>query len=115
MADGTIAGIGIRREEHVALFDGAVIGRLEAVDEAAELADDHLAVDVGDHRELVVLFTNTGRHGRAEQHGIHFPACVQHGVLDDIERDRIDVHTLERSWFGFNNSGWHLVCSCALG
>jgi hypothetical protein len=34
----------------------------EAVDERAELADDHLAVEIGDQRSLVVLFTNSRRH-----------------------------------------------------
>jgi hypothetical protein len=34
-----------------------------------------------------VLFADAGRHGGAEQHGVHFGAGVAQGILDDVERD----------------------------
>jgi hypothetical protein len=115
VAHGAVAGIRVRGEEDVALLDRAVVGGLEAVNEAAELADDHLAVEVGDHREFVVLFANAGRHRRPEQHGIHLETRVQHRVLDDVERDGIDVDPLEGARLGLDYSGWHGLTPQSLG
>ena len=111
VTDGAVAGVRIGREEHVALFDRPVVGGLEAVDEAAELADDHLAVDVGDHRELVVLFPDARRHGGAEQHRVHLEARIEHRVLDDIQGDRINLDPLERRG-AWSRQSW-LACYLA--
>src|SRR6185437_5233423 len=61
------------------------------VDVGAELADDHAATGVGDHRELVVLLADDGAHRRAEEHGVHLVAGALQRALDDVERDRVDL------------------------
>ncbi len=70
---------------------GSVDGVEHLRDVGAELADDHAALRVGDHRELVVLLPDHGAHGRAEEHGVHLEAGALQGSLDDVERDRIDL------------------------
>ena len=62
----------------------------KAADEAAELADDHLARVIGNQRKGVALLANTGRHRSAHQRCIHFDAGIAQRVLDNVERDRIN-------------------------
>ena len=107
MADSTVAGIGIRGQEHVPFLDRPVIGRFKSVDETAELAHDHLAVRIGNHRKLIVLFPDTRRHRGAKQNGIHFPPGVKHGIFNNIQGNRIQLDPFERPWLGFNYFGWH--------
>ena len=107
MADRAGAGIGIVGEEDVAVLDRPVIAGDEAVQERAELADHHLAFLIGDQRKGVVLLADAGAHGGAEQHRVHFDARVAQRVLDDVERDRIDGHALERRRLGLDRSCWH--------
>ena len=59
VANGAITGIGVGGEEQVSLFDGAVIGFLEAMNKATELADHHLALEISNHREHVILLPDT--------------------------------------------------------
>jgi hypothetical protein len=87
------------------LLDLALVGGEEAVDEAAELADDHAAGAVGDDRELVVLLADAGRHGRAEQHRVHLVAGVAQGVLDDVDGDRVDGDRVETAGVGLDDGG----------
>ena len=82
---------GIGREDHVARVDPPVPLLHHLVDVGAELADDHPAVRVGDHRELVVLLADDGAHRRAEEHRVHLEAGALQGALDDVERDRVDL------------------------
>jgi len=60
-------------------------------DVGPELAHDHAALRVGEHRELVVLLADHRAHGGAEEHGVHLEARVAERVLDDVERDRVDL------------------------
>ena len=107
MTDGPVTGIGIVHEKHVPLFDRAVVRLLETVNEAAELTNDHFAVEICDHRKGIALLADTGRHGRAEQHRVHLPARVQHRILDNIERDRIQIDRLKRFGFRLYYCCWH--------
>ena len=109
VADGTGAAVGVGGEEDVPLLDRAVILALEAVDEGAELPDDHLAVGVGDHRELVVLLADSGRHGGAVEHRIHLVAGAAQRTLDDIESDRVHVDRLKGRVVGLDDGGWHVA------
>ena len=109
MADRASAAIGIGGEEDVSLLDGAVVLALEAVDEGAELADDHLAVGVRDHRELVVLLADSRRHGGAVEHGIHLVAGAAQRALDDVESDRVHVDRLEGRVVGLDDGDWHVA------
>ena len=81
----------VAREDHVARVDAPVPLGHHLRDVGAELADDHAALRVGDHRELVVLLADHRAHRAAEQHGVHLEARVAERVLDDVERDRIDL------------------------
>ena len=107
MADGTGAGIGVGQEDHVPIFERAVPIIEEAADEAAELADDHLARVIGDQREGIALFADAGRHGGAHQRGVHFDAGVAQRVFDDVERDRINGLLFEGGVVGLNDGGGH--------
>ena len=109
VADGAGAAVGIGGEEDVPLLDRAVILALEAVDEGAELADDHLAVGVGDHRELVVLLADSRRHGGAVEHGVHLVAGAAQRALDDVESDRIHLDRLEGRVVGLDDGDWHVA------
>ena len=109
MADGAGAAVGIGGEEEVPLLDRALILALEAVDEGAELADHHLAVGVGDHRELVVLLADSRRHGGAVEHGVHLVAGAAQRALDDVEGDRIHLDRLEGRVVGLDDGGWHVA------
>jgi histidinol dehydrogenase len=60
MTDRAVHGVRVVRQEHIALLHGAVVALQEAMDERAELANDHLAVEVRDQRKLVVLLANAG-------------------------------------------------------
>ena len=85
------ACVGIVPDENVAfvyipfelLDDGWNIG--------AELPDDHLAAFVAYHREFVVLLANNRRQRDADDDPVHLEACVLQGILDDVERDRINL------------------------
>ena len=107
MADRPTDRIGIGQEDHVAVFQRAFIIVEEAADEAAELADNHLAGVIGDQREGIALFADTGRHGGAHKGGIHFNARVAQRVFHDVEGDRINGHLLERRGVGLNDRCRH--------
>ena len=107
VADGAVARVRVVGEKDIAFFDVAVVVRHEAVDEGAELADHHLAVVVGDHREGVVLLADAGRHRGAEQHGVHLSTRIAQRVFDDVERDRVELDRLERGAVGLDDSGGH--------
>ncbi len=107
MAHRGPAAVGVVGEDHVAFFEHAVKGFHEPVDERAELADHHLALDVGDHGEGIALLPDAGRHGRAEQRGVHFHPGVAKGVLDDVEGHRVHVKTRERRIVGLEYSSCH--------
>ena len=107
VADGCRATVGVIGEDDVAFLDGAVIGFFEAMNERAKLTDDHLAVAVGDHREFVILFAYSRRHGGAVQNGVHLDPRRSERTLDEIEGDRIDFYLFELLLVGFNDIGWH--------
>ena len=97
--DRPLAEVRVVQEDHVALEDLAA----EAVDHLGdvrpELADDHLAAGVADHRELVVLNADRGRHGRPPDDLVHLEARVQERVLDQVEGGDLDggAHALVSS------------------
>ena len=91
MADRPAATVRIGEEDHVPLLNRAVELLQKAVDEAAKLANDHLAIGIGDQRKGIALFPNAGAHRGADQRGVHLDTRVAQGVLDNIEGDRIDV------------------------
>ena len=77
-------------EDHVARVHAAIPVGHHLVDVGAELAHDHAAARVGEHRELVVLLADDGAHGGPEEHRVHLVPRVLQCALDDVERDRID-------------------------
>ena len=107
MVTHTIYRIRIVGQEHVPFLNCPVIGCLEPVDETAELAHDHFAVRISNHRKLIVPFPDTRRHRGAKQNGIHFPPGVKHGIFNNIQGNRIQLDPFERPWLGFNYFGWH--------
>ena len=107
MTDRAVTGVGVGGQEQVTFFDGAVVGLFKAVDKATELADHHLAFQIGDHREHIVLLTNPRRHRRPKHDRIHLVAGVHHRVFDDVEGDWVDILTLEFLGVGFNDCCRH--------
>ncbi len=91
VGDRPAALVGVAREDHIALFDGVVPGLHHLVDVGAELPDDHPALGVGDHGELVVLLPDDRAHGGSEEHRVHFVASVLERSLDDVEGDGVDL------------------------
>ena len=90
VADRAAALVGVALQDDV---PGLELERLlgqHLRDVGAELSDDHPALRVGDHRELVVLLADDRGHRRSEEHRVHLVACVAQGVLDQIEGDRIE-------------------------
>ena len=90
VADGAAALVGVALQDDVARLQrerllGQHLGHV-----GAELPDDHPALRVGDHRELVVLLADDRGHRGAEQHRVHLVARVAQGVLDQVEGDRIE-------------------------
>ena len=65
--------------------------RQHSVHRAAELADDHTPLPVGDHGELVGLLADHGAHCGRDEHPVHLVADVLQGVLDDVERDVVYI------------------------
>ena len=108
VADGAVAAVRIAEEDHIAFLDRAGIGAQEAVDEAAELADHHLAGAVCDQRKGIALFADARRHRGADQSGVHLDPGVAQGIFHDVEGDRIDLDLVERSFVGFNNLCGHI-------
>ena len=90
VADRAGARVGVVLQDDVAglELEAALLEHVGNV--RAELADDHLALGVADHREFVVLLADHRRHRRAEQHRIHFVARVAQRVLDQVERDGVE-------------------------
>ena len=80
----------VGREDHVARVHAPVPLLHHLVDVGAELAHDHAAPRVGEHRELVVLLADHRAHRGPEQHRVHFVSRVLEGALDDVQRDRVD-------------------------
>ena len=107
VADRAVHRIRIRRQEDVALFHRAFVTLHEAPDERAELADDHLAFQVSDHRKLVVLLADARRHRGAEQHRVHLIAGIAQGTLDDVDGDRVDLDLLHALLVALDNCCGH--------
>ena len=80
----------VRGEDHVARVHAAIPVGHHLVDVGAELAHDHAAARVGEHRELVVLLADDRAHRRAEEHRVHLEPRVLQCAFDDVERDRVD-------------------------
>ncbi len=95
VGDRPAALVGVAREDDVALFDGVVPGLHHLVDVGAELPDDHPALGVGDHGELVVLLPDDRAHGGSEEHRVHLVASVLERSLDDVEGDGVDLDRSE--------------------
>ena len=110
MTDCPFDRIGVGQEDHVPVFDRAVEPVEERADIAAKLADDHPALVVGNQREGIALLADTGRHGSADQRGIHLNARIPQRILDDVERNRINRPPLERGLVGLDDGGAHGVC-----
>ena len=89
--DRSLAGIRIVPDEDVAFVDVALELLDDRGDVGAELADDHLAALVADHREFVVLLADDRRQRDAHDDAVHFKAGVFQRVFDDVERDGIDL------------------------
>jgi hypothetical protein len=81
----------IGRQDHVAGIHTPIPRLHHLVDIGAELADDHPAPRVGDHRELVMLLPDHRAHRRPEEDGVHLVAGALQRALDDVEGDRVDV------------------------
>ena len=120
MADRAAALVGVALQDDVARLQIELILGEHLVHIGAKLPDDHPPFRVGDHRELIVLFADHRRHGRAEQHRVHFMAGIAQGVLDQVERNAVDPTALPRlcrcgtliaahaavSAYGGRTSGW---------
>jgi hypothetical protein len=89
--DRAAALVRVGVEDHVAFEDRLVEALEHLGDVGAELADDHAAVRVGDHRELVVLLADDGTHRGAKERRVHLEARGLERAFDDVERDGIDV------------------------
>ena len=96
MADRAGAGVRIVLQDDVAGLEFEIALLEHIVDVRAELADDHAALHVANHREFVVLFADHRRHRRAEQHRIHLVAGIAQRVLDQVERNGIKPACLSR-------------------
>lgn len=107
MANRAVAAVRIGEEDHVALFNLVIIALQEAIDETAELANDHLAGPVGDQGKGVALFANAGRHGGTYERSVHLDPCIAQGILDDIQCDRVDIDRFEGRGIGFDNPCRH--------
>ena len=105
VTDRGAAGVGVGGEQHVTLADVALEAGEEVGDGQPELPDHHLALGVGDQRELVVLLADTGRQRGAEQHLVHLVPRVAQPVLDEVEGDRVDVHLLDRGGRRLDDAG----------
>ena len=92
VGDRALAQVGIVEQDHVALADVAAEPLDDARDVGAELADDHPAVAVADHRELVVLLADHRRHRGAPDDLVHLEADVQQRVLDEVQGGAVDRH-----------------------
>ena len=88
--DRPLAEVRVVQEDHVAFADLAAEAVDDLGDVGAELADDHLAAGVADHRELVVLHADHGRHGRPPDHLVHLEPRIEERVLDQVERRNVD-------------------------
>ncbi len=97
----------LKIEDDVAVFQVAFVGFHEAVYEGTELTNDHFAVTVCNHRETIALLTNTRTHRRAKQHSVHFLANVAERVLNDIDRDRVDINRIKWSRVCLNDLCCH--------
>ena len=109
MAHRACAGIWVRQENHVAVFECSFEVIEEAADEAAKLANNHLAGMIRYQGECVALFANAGGHRGAHQRCIHFDAGITQRVFDDVERYRIDSDLVERGVVRLNDLGGHVV------
>ena len=107
MRNRAFAAVGIAEEDHVAFFDRPVEPLQKPVDEAAELADDHLAGGVGDQRKGVALFADARRHCGPHQRRVHLNPRIAHRVLYDVERNGIDVDACEWRLVGLNDLRGH--------
>src|SRR5580700_168115 len=83
---------GIVPDENVAVVD--IIFELldDGRDVGAELSDNHLPALVADHRKFVVLLADDGRKRDADHDAVHLEAGVLERVLDNVERDGIDLN-----------------------
>ena len=58
MTHRTTTAIGVVGENHIAFFNDAFKSFHEAVNKRTELSNNHFAIDIGNHRKGVALFTN---------------------------------------------------------
>ena len=104
---GRVAHVRIVGEDDVALLEFIVVDRHERPDEGPELADDHLAVAVGNHREAVALLADTRRHGGAKQHRVHLHPGILQRVLDQVDGNAVHLDLLQRRVIGLDNTYGH--------
>ena len=94
VGDRPVAHVGVVQRDDVAVAQvGDLVRRVldDRRDRAAELPDHHARVTVGDQRELVGLLADDRADGGRLQHTVHLVARVGQRVLDDVERDLVDV------------------------
>ena len=114
VGDRSAAQIRVVEQDDIAGVDRAVEAVHHLPDIRAELADDHPAVGVADHRKLVVLLPNDRRHGGTVQHRVHLVAVVLERALNNIEGDRIDLQVWNLSNFHIAHRAAPLVwLSCS--
>ncbi len=109
MADGRPAAIGVIGEDHIAFFQRALIGLHEAMNKRSELSDDHFAIDIRDHRKRITLFANAGRHGGPKQRCVHFFARIAQSILNNVERNGVNIELGEWGVVGLNNFICHNI------
>ncbi len=103
MADRRTAGVGVRRQQDVALLDGPGVVVEEVGDRQAELPDDHLPLGVRDEGELVVLLPDARAQRGPEQHLVHLVTGVAQGVLHQVEGDDVDLDRRDRLGGGLDD------------
>ena len=114
MADRAADRIRIGQEDHVAFLERAGVTIEERPDVAAELAHNHPPQMIGDQREGIALLADARRHRGAHQRGVHLDPCVAQRVLDDVERDRVDLYPLERGLVRLDDLGQHQLASAGV-
>mmetsp|Transcript_33478 Transcript_33478/g.87040 ORF Transcript_33478/g.87040 Transcript_33478/m.87040 type:complete len:315 (-) Transcript_33478:1957-2901(-) len=89
MAHRTVASVRVTHHDHIAVFDGLGEPTQKGRDKGTELANNHISGGVGDHRELVMLLTNSRAHGGPIHNGVHLEARGLQRILDDLQRDLV--------------------------
>ena len=104
---GRVTAVRVVGQNHVALFDVALVGVQKRTDKRAELSDHHLAVAVGNHGETIALLADTRRHGGAKQHRVHFFAGIAQRVFDNVHADAIDLDGVQGRVVALDNACGH--------